>query len=134
MNRRLAASMMVYILGTVCDYLLTYKYVVVEGRFMEANPFLRDFIYVNPLWMWFLRDFLFLVLIVAAALGCRWLILHLSRNEPPARRARLTWIASKYWVIVMAVAVVRLLPGVHNVLLIVFGWGSPLSRLYVFFK
>jgi len=126
--------MMVYILGTVCDYLLTYKYVVVEGRFTEANPFLRDFIYANPLWMWFLRDFLFLVLIVAAALGYRWLILYLSRNEPPARRARLTWIASKYWVIVMAAVAVRLLPGVHDMLLIVFGWESPLSRLYMFFK
>jgi len=133
-NRKLVASMIVYVLGTAWDYLLTYKYVVVEGRFMEANPFLRDFIYANQLWMWFLRDFLSLVLIVAVAWGYRWLILYLSRNKPPARRARLTWIASKYWVIVMVVGIVRLLPGVHNTLLIVFGWESPLSRLYMFFK
>ena len=55
------------------------------------------------------------------------LLLWLSRNDPPLRRARILRIASKYWVIVFVVAVVRFLPVVHNLLLLCFGYESPLS-------
>jgi len=132
-SKKLLASVVVYTIGAVYDYLLTYEYVVVKGEFVELNPFMKNFIYTAPLWMWFLRDFLFLGIIVAFALGLRYLILSSSKNEPPMVKAKLERIASKYWVIVAAVAVVRLLPGIHNTLLIVFGFETPLNHLFMMF-
>jgi len=104
--------------------------VVVTGRYREANPFAAPFI-VQPLYMWFLRDFAFLALAVAASLGCRKLILWLSRNDPPPRRARIARAASRYWVIVFATSTVRLLPMIHNLLLLLFGYESPLTQIFL---
>jgi len=130
-NKISLTSVIIYIFGTISDDLLTYKYVVVDHRLVEATPFARNFVYSEPLWMWFVRDFVFLAIAIAIALGYRKLILYLSRNDPPARKDKLERLASKYWVILLVVAVIRMLPGIHNTLLVVFGWESPLTRLYL---
>jgi len=127
--RKLLVAVLLFVIGSVGDNLTTYWMVVVTGRYREANPFAAPFI-VQPLYMWFLRDFAFLALAVAASLGCRELILWLSRNNPPPRRARIIRAASRYWIIVFAVGIVRLLPMIHNLVLLGTGYESPLSSFF----
>ena len=120
-------SIILFIIGSLGDNFLTYKYVVLERKFFEANPFTAPRVYTQPLWMWFVYDFIALALTLAVAFGYRNLMVWLSRNDSPMKRARVLRIASKYWVIVMVVAVVRFMPVVHNLLLLCFGYESPLS-------
>jgi len=120
-------AVVLYVLGAVGDNLLTYRYVVVEHRFVEANPFVAPRVYSQPLWLWFVYDFVALAITFAITFGCYKLIVWLSRNDPPMRRARVLRIASKYWTIVMVAGVVRFMPVVHNLLLLCFGYESPLS-------
>jgi len=127
---RLAAVL--YAIGAIGDNLLTYKYVVVEHRFYEANPFTAPRVYTQPLWMWFIYDFIGFVLALAIAFGYYKLMHWLSRRDPPSRRARVLRIASKYWVIVLVISVIRFLPVIHNVLLVFFGIETPLSELPYF--
>jgi len=123
----LLIAVVLFVLGAVGDNLFTYKYVVVEHRFYEANPFTAPRIFTQPLWIWFVYDFIALVLTLAIAYGYYKFMVWLSRNDPPLRRARILRIASKYWVIVFVVAVIRFLPLIHNLLLLCFGYESPLS-------
>lgn len=129
----LLIAVALFIIGSIGDNLLTYKYVVVEGVYGEANPFTASRIFSQPLWMWFVYDFAGLVAVVALALGYRVLMLWLSRRDPLWRRERIRRIASKYWVIVMVVAGIRLLPVVHNLLILAFGVESPLPVVNRFF-
>ena len=127
--RKLLLAILLFAVGSVTDNLMTYWLVVVRGVFSEANPFVAPFIYSQPLYMWFLRDFAFLALIIVASLGYKKLMLYLSGNEPPARRARVVKVASYYWVPVFTVSAVRILPVIHNVLLITTGYESPLPKI-----
>ena len=120
-------SVILYVLGAVGDNLFTYRYVVIEQKLFEANPFTAPRIYTQPLWVWFVYDFIALALTLVIAYGIRRLLLWLSRNDPPPVKARIAGIASKYWVIIMVVGIVRFLPVIHNLLLLLFGYESPLS-------
>ena len=120
-------AVILYALGAVGDNLFTYKYVVVEHRFIEANPFTAPRIFTQSLWVWFVYDFIALALTLVIAYGIRRLLLWLSRNDPLPVKARIAGIASKYWVIIMVVGIVRFLPVIHNLLLLLFGYESPLS-------
>lgn len=124
-SRSLLIPVLLYVVGATGDNLLTYWFVVVRRDFYEANPFVAPFIYSHPLYMWFLRDLAALALVIALALGYRKIILTLS----PPNRARLFRIASKYWIIVLAASIARILPVIHNLLLIFFGIETPLSKL-----
>ena len=126
--RKLLAAILLFVAGSVADNLMTYWLVVARGVYSEANPFVAPFIYSQPLYMWFVRDFAFLALIIAASLGYKQLMLYLSRNDPPSKRARINRIASRYWIIVLTVATIRLLPAIHNVLVVATGYESPLSQ------
>ena len=130
--RKLLIAVLLFVVGSIADNLMTYWLVVVRGDFFEANPFTAPFIYSQPLYMWFVRDFAFLTLIIAASLGYKQLMLYLSRNDPLSRRARIIRIASRYWVIVLTVAAVRLLPAIHNVLVVATGYESPLSLFPIY--
>jgi len=130
--QKLLIAVLLFVAGSVADNLMTYWLVVVRGDFLEANSFTAPFIYSQPLYMWFVRDFAFLVLIIAASLGYKQLMLYLSRNDPPSKRAKIIRIASRYWVIVLTVATIRLLPAIHNALVIVVGYESPLSRFPIY--
>jgi len=130
--RWLRLAVVLYSLGALGDNLLTYKYVVVERRFYEANPFTAPRVYTQPLWMWFLYDLAAFVFALVAALGYYRLMLWLSRRDPPSRRARILRVASKYWAIVLFISIIRFLPVIHNVLLIYFGIETPLSELPYF--
>ena len=127
--RWLLLSSIFYVIGSIIDNLTTYWLVIVEGRFQEANPFIAPFIYTQPLYMWFIRDALFFLLIVAIALGCRYLIDYLSRRDPPERRARNLKIASRWWIIVLVASIARLYPVAHNCLVLM-GFEPPLPNAY----
>jgi len=127
--KRLLFSIILFIIGSLGDNFLTYKYVVLERKFFEANPFTAPRVYTQPLWMWFIYDFAGLLLTLAIAFGYYKLMLWLSRRDPPWKRARIVRIASKYWLIVLIVAVLRFSPVVHNLLLICFGYESPLPNI-----
>ena len=66
-ERLLTASVILYVASSLIDNLLTYWLVVVEGRFLEANLFATPFIYMYPLYMWFVRGAAFFTLALAAA-------------------------------------------------------------------
>jgi len=126
----LLATVLLFAVGSATDNLMTYWLVVVRGDFCEANPFVASFVYSQPLYMWFVRDFVFLALTIAISLGCKRLILWLSRSDPPSRRAGIAKMAFRHWIIVLTVAVARLLPAIHNVLLVATGYESPLPLIY----
>jgi len=122
-----------FALGSLGDNLLTYKYIVLERRFYEANPIVAARIYTQPLWIWFIYDFIGFMVALALAFGYYRLMHLLSRRDPPWKRERVLRIASKYWVIVLGVAIVRFLPVIHNILVICFGIETPLPNLFYFF-
>jgi len=56
MRRAEAVAIAVYILATVADEVMTWRYVVELGLFEEANP-LNIFVHMRlPLWLWLLAD------------------------------------------------------------------------------
>jgi len=125
-------AIVLFLLGSLGDNLLTYKYIVLEHRFSEANPIAESRIFVQPLWMWFVYDFVDLVITLGLAFGYYRLMLWYSRKKPLWKRKKILKIASKYWIIVFVVAIIRVLPVIHNVLLLCFGIETPLPKpLYV---
>ena len=132
MLRWVAGSAILFAAGSVVDNLLTYWFVVAEGRFFEANPFTAPFIYSQPLYMWFVRAVLFYLFAVAIGLVYRYLMHFLSRGYPPDVRAEALKMASRWWVIPFVVAVIRILPVIHNTLALL-GIETPLPRVYDLF-
>ena len=130
--RKLLVAVLLFTAGSVADNLMTYWWVVVRGDFSEANPFVVSFIYSQPLYMWFLRDFAVLVLVIFTSLCCKKLILYLSRSDPPLKRAKALRVASWHWVIVLTVALIRFSAVIHNTLVVTIGYESPLTSLYKF--
>ena len=131
MGRFLILAILLFVAGSVADNLLTYWLIFIRGDCFEANPFAAPFIYTQPLWMWFLRDFLGLGLIVAVSFAVKCFVLFLAEKTPPPSRGRIARVASKYWIIVLISAVARMLPAIHNMLLAVFGYESPLPIINI---
>jgi len=119
--RCVIASALAFTLGSVLDNVLTYEYVVAEGRFSEANPFLKEFIYIRPLWMWFLRDFTFL----AAVTVTLWGLYRISALTSPRASA----VLSRWWVVLVVLSMLRILPAVHNLILVATGYETPLPQI-----
>ena len=82
MDRRVAIGVALFVAGMAGDNLLTYEYVVRRGIVDEANPVVELVWLGKPLWAWFLRDLVFLALILAAYYA-------LSRLQ---LTARLAWL------------------------------------------
>ena len=127
--RWLRISVALYAAGSVLDNLLTWWFVVIEKRFYEANPFAAPYVYTEPLYMWFVRDALFFLFVVAIGFGYRYLMDFLSRRDPPDVRAKVLRVASRWWVIPLVAAVLRILPVIHNTLALL-GIETPLPRVY----
>ena len=120
----------IYGLGSLFDNSTTYIYAVKLGLYREANPLRIPVVYGYPLWMWFLVDFACLALILVASLLYRRMVLKFADKEAnPKRRARHLWLAEKWWIAPAIMASLRLLPVIHNLLLIYFGFETPLPKL-----
>ena len=124
--RMVRISSVIYVLGAVLDNLLTYRYVVLERVFVEANPLAVERVYTAPLWLWFVEDFAVYLAVLAMVCGYCRLCLYAARRKPSKREwfikeARVSW-----WILVAA-AIMRLLPVVHNTLVLLFGIETPFS-------
>jgi len=123
----------IYGLGSLFDNSTTYIYAVKLGLYREANPLRIPVVYGYPLWMWFLVDFAFLALVLVASLLYRCMVLRFACKEVDAdKRRRHLWLASKWWMAPAIMASLRLLPATHNLLLICFGFETPLPKLLCF--
>ena len=121
-----------YLAGALIDDVLTYLYVKLWGMYAEANPVIVMFWLDKPLWLWILRELFGLILAVAASVAYRRLAdILIGRAEKPSPRAlRLLTAMRRAWMWPLALAaVIRCLPAIHNILLIAFGYESPLSEL-----
>jgi len=112
LDRRVVLSVLIYIVAACADNLLTY-YCVVIGDYYEANPFAAVMVYSQPLWVWFLSDFL----VIAAVVGVSYLYYTVFRRYS---------VVARYWLIIFAVAIARLLPVIHNIVLLLTGYETPL--------
>ena len=110
---------LLFLVGSVLDNLLTYRYVVLEHRFAEVNPFAAPFVYSRPLYTWFLRDAVGLLAVLGLYLAARAAL----------ERLRPGW-GSRATAVVAVPAIARIAPVVHNVLLLLFGIESPLTLPY----
>lgn len=107
------ACLAVFTVGSILDNVMTYYFVVLEGRFAELNPLSRSFIHTYPLIMWFLRDYLGFALVILLALITRRLLK-----------------VSTWWLVMAIPSVVRILPVIHNISLLL-GYDTPFDDLAV---
>ena len=122
-----------YVLGAIIDNVLTYLYAVKVGLYREANPLRAPLVYGYPLWCWFLVDFACLAFILSVSLLYRRMVLRFACKEVDAnKRRRHLWLAEKWWIAPAIMASLRLLPVIHNLLLIYFGVETPLPQLLCF--
>jgi len=109
-----------YIVGALLDDMLTYRYVVELRMFAEANP---TNIFVNsglPLWTWIAVD----MLILLAILALHKLYITYMDRRGVGRIGRIVAYAS-----LASLTAIRMLPAIHNVLLIFFGIETSLPRI-----
>jgi len=109
-----------YIVGALVDDVLTYRYVVELRMFAEANP---TNIFVNsglPLWAWIAIDMFILLAILAMY---RLYIAYMDRRGV-GRIGRIVAYAS-----LASLTAIRMLPAIHNTLLLFFGIETPLPRI-----
>jgi len=112
-----------YVIGALGDNIFTYYYVRLWRLFPEANPFREYQVYTQPLWTWFIRDFLMLGVAIALTFAYKKLM------ERDPRTIKLT---DKAWVILAVTATARFIPVVHNFLTL-YGIDSPLDDIYRIF-
>jgi len=120
MPRTFAVFATLYIAGVLADDILTYLYVVELRMFGEANPMN---IFVNsglPLWTWILVDMF--VLFITLAMH-RLYIAYMDRKNL-GRIGRIVAYTS-----LTSLTAIRLLPAIHNALLLFFGIETPLPRI-----
>ena len=130
----LAFSTALYLCSSLADILLTYYLVVIVRSmngvvFYEVNPFAREFLLNLPLWLWFAFDASGFALFTLVAFAYRRLVVRLAMSEgDPRRRRRLLRISSLWIAVPCMMAGIRLLPVIHNVL-VLFGYRTPLPEI-----
>lgn len=131
---KLKLPLAIYLVGALVDDALTYLYVKLWGIYAEANPIIALHLLDKPLWMWGLKELAGVAIAVAMCFGYRGLIESLIArisNPKPSKACMKILNCMKdgwLWPLWLA-AVIRLLPAIHNVLLIFFNVESPLSRI-----
>jgi len=142
--KRLAPAVSLYVLGSVVDYLTTYYLVFVRGL-NEINPFVAPLLY-SGMWMWVLRDFAFLGLVVSMLLLMgRVLEASVQRTiqNYVGGRASLFWY-SLSWILapmitsekitlcgVLVAVATRLFLVSHNVCIVLTGCETPIVQFAV---
>jgi len=114
---------MLYVASSLADNIFTYYYVRVLALLVEANPFRAYQVYTQPLWTWFIRDFIVLGIAIVVTFAYK----KLMERDP-----RTIKFANMAWIILAVVAITRFIPVVHN-LLVLFGVRSPLADIYKVF-
>jgi len=108
--KHILACLAVFTVGSILDNVMTYYFVVLEGRFAELNPLSRSFIHTYPLIMWFLRDYLGFTFVVLLALVVKRLLK-----------------VGAWWLVIAVPSVTRVLPVIHKLL----GYDTPFDDLVV---
>lgn len=119
MDKKIIYATLLYIFASALDISTTYYNINFLG-YRELNPHTTYIIYIYdyPLWIWFLRDLTVWVLIVFTAVGMKKLIEWIGKrigNPGFSSRSR------HYHIIMWLPAITRLVPGIHNLLLAVYG-------------
>jgi len=109
-------SLAIYSVAALVDNGLTYTCVAL-GLGQELNPVVALLLQAHPLTL-FLKDALLLIAMIPLASACRILAYRASPRGTPLRRL--------WWTPFMAAAIARLLPAVHNILILC-GYESPLA-------
>jgi len=121
----------IFIVAALIDDLTTYICVKVFNMYGEANIIVDLYFLDNPA-IWVVSEVMVLVLVIVLAVFYRKLIeiiIKNTRKDNMQSMKIINFLASRWTWIVWFVAIIRILPIIHNALLIFFGIETPLSSL-----
>ena len=118
-TRKLLLFGLLYIAASSLDVSFTHIFIVKLGLYSEANPFMASLVFTQPPYVLFAFDMLILVLVLSVTLAYRRLVVRVGVSK----------VADKCWIILASAAINRLLPGIHNVILLTTGYETPLPLI-----
>ena len=119
LTRKLSLFSLLYVVASLLDISFTYIYIVKLGLYSEANPFMANLVFTQPPYVLYALDMLILTLVLSVTLAYRRLVVRVGVSK----------VADKCWVILATAAINRLLPGIHNVILLTTGYETPLPQI-----
>ena len=112
-SKLIVLTALMYWIGSLVDNMTTWVFVVELGLANEMNPY-NLFVHKRwPLWTWFARDTLFFVAYWPLVV---WLGGWIKRKGLESGRPATVRIGELSWLLLVAAALARLAPAVHNVL------------------
>jgi len=104
-----------YVIASFIDILTTYWGVIITKRFIEINPYILETIHNGSIYIWYAKDLWFITYVILLSILYHIMTVQLSRRFPNFKGFKI--MAEKYWIIPLLIAILRFLPGIHNLIL-----------------
>ena len=122
-SRGVVVAVLLYCLSALSDSLISV-YMVSRLGFVELNPHMAPILGTSTHFV--METLAFLTLISLMYVMRRALLLAARKSDQEAIRR----VAERTWIMLLPPAVLRWIAVIHNLILLLTGWESPLSLIY----
>jgi len=113
----LLISINMYVVASFIDISTTYWGVIITKRFIETNPYVLEIIHDQAIYIWYVKDVWFITYVTLLSILYHIMMVRLSMRFPNFKGFKV--MAEKYWMIPLLIAILRFLPGIHNLILMI---------------